>query len=195
MRMLISCCLLVGLLCVAEKAKAQAVPLDASLSKITVHVYKSGLFSAFAHDHVITAPLASGSVDTNARSVQLEFDTKDMKVVDPGVSASERSQVEQTMKSSEVLAVARFPTITFTAARAELANGSYRVSGTLTLHGVSRSLEVPVSFSGGHYTGSVKLKQSDFGITPIRIAGGTVKVKDVVDVSFDIVPSAIPQRQ
>jgi hypothetical protein len=31
------------------------------------------------------------------------------------------------------------------------------------------------------------LKQSAFGIEPIRIAGGTVKVKDEVKVEFDIV--------
>jgi hypothetical protein len=31
------------------------------------------------------------------------------------------------------------------------------------------------------------LRQSDFGILPISIAGGTVKVKDEVTIEFDIV--------
>jgi hypothetical protein len=31
------------------------------------------------------------------------------------------------------------------------------------------------------------VRQSDFGMTPIRIAGGTVKVKDDVTIEFDIV--------
>ncbi len=45
-----------------------------------------------------------------------------------------------------------------------------------------------VSLDGGHYRGSASLKQSDFGINPIRIAGETVKVKDEVEIELDIVP-------
>jgi hypothetical protein len=30
------------------------------------------------------------------------------------------------------------------------------------------------------------LKQRDFGITPVSVAGGTVKVKDQVKIEFDI---------
>ena len=41
----------------------------------------------------------------------------------------------------------------------------------------------------GRYIGSTHLKQTDFGITPVRIAGGTVKVKDEVEMSFEIVPT------
>jgi hypothetical protein len=45
-----------------------------------------------------------------------------------------------------------------------------------------------VSLDGGHYRGSAAFKQSNFGISPERIAGGTVKVKDEVKIEFDIVP-------
>jgi hypothetical protein len=31
------------------------------------------------------------------------------------------------------------------------------------------------------------LKQSDFGIAPIKVAGGAVKVKDQLTIDFDIV--------
>jgi hypothetical protein len=32
------------------------------------------------------------------------------------------------------------------------------------------------------------LKQRDFGITPVSIGGGTIKVKDEVRIEFDVVP-------
>jgi len=38
------------------------------------------------------------------------------------------------------------------------------------------------------------LKQHDFGITPISIAGGTVKVRDELKVEFDIVVKSADQR-
>ena len=61
--------------------------------------------------------------------------------------------------------------------------------GDLTLHGVTQPVELPITLANGRYTGSVKLKQTDFGIAPVSIAGGTVKVKDVIEIVFEIVPA------
>ena len=48
----------------------------------------------------------------------------------------------------------------------------------------------PISFEvalkDGLYQGTAVLKQTGFGITPVKIAGGTVKVKDEVKVAFSI---------
>ena len=41
---------------------AETRQIDTQRSKLTVHVYKSGLFSALADNHVIEAPIAVGSV-------------------------------------------------------------------------------------------------------------------------------------
>jgi hypothetical protein len=35
--------------------------------------------------------------------------------------------------------------------------------------------------------GALRLRQSDFGITPFSVAGGAIQVADVLDVSFVIV--------
>jgi YceI-like domain len=58
---------------------------------------------------------------------------------------------------------------------------------TLSLHGKTRLVSLRVVRSNGRYRGGTVLKQSDFGITPISIAGGTVKVRDEVRIEFDIV--------
>ena len=36
----------------------------------------------------------------------------------------------------------------------------------------------------------MSIKQRDYGITPISIAGGTVKVKDELAIEFEIVPGS-----
>jgi polyisoprenoid-binding protein YceI len=61
------------------------------------------------------------------------------------------------------------------------------VSGSLTIHGVTRVVTFPVVLSDGRYRGETRLRQTDFGIKPIRIAGGTVSVKDELKIEFDIV--------
>lgn len=182
------------LLLLALSLPAQAADIDLAASKITVHVDKSGLFSAFAHNHIISAPLASGHLDTEKRTIELTFLAQEMKVLDPDASDSERSTIESTMKSAEVLDPARFPEITFVstsvenpAAEAAGTGTHYLVRGNLTLHGVTRPVDMSVSFSEGHYTGKVTLKQTDFGITPVKIAGGAIRVKDVVEIVFEIV--------
>jgi polyisoprenoid-binding protein YceI len=170
---------------------AQAADLDLAASKITVHVQKQGMFAAFAHNHVISAPLASGHLDAEKRTIEITFRALDMKVLDPDASDSERSTIEGTMKSSQVLDPTHFPEITFVStsidAPAVSAPAHFLVHGNLTLHGVTRSVDMPASFSEGHYTGKVELKQTDFGITPVKIAGGAIRVKDVIEIDFEIV--------
>ena len=112
-----------------------------------------------------------------------------MKVLDPDASDSERSEIDRTMKSAKVLDAARFPEISFASISVQTTDPKrFLVHGNLTLHGVTRPVELPVSFSEGHYTGKVTLKQTDFGITPVKIAGGAVKVKDAIEIAFEIVP-------
>jgi hypothetical protein len=49
------------------------------------------------------------------------------------------------------------------------------------------AVTVDVTFKDGIYKGSGNLKQTAFGITPVTIAGGTVKLKDDVN---DLIPTA-----
>jgi polyisoprenoid-binding protein YceI len=90
--------------------------------------------------------------------------------------------------SDQVLDAARLPEIAFVSRSVRPAGENlYTVDGDLTLHGVTHRLTLAVSLRNGHYTGSVKLKQTEFGITPISLVGGSVKVKDEIEISFDIV--------
>ena len=180
--------LIVLLLLVLAVMPAHAAEIDLAASKITIHVNKSGLFAAFAHNHVVSAPLAAGTLDVEKRTVELRFHARDIKVLDPDVSASERTKVQDTMQSPEVLDPARFPEVSFASTSVAAPGGEhYLVHGDLTLHGVTKPIELPVSFSNGHYTGKVTIKQTAFGIKPVRIAGGAVRVKDPIEIEFDIV--------
>ena len=172
-------------------ASAQRVDVDKSQSSVTVRVYKSGLFSGFAHDHVIQAPIASGSIDAQAKSVELTFNVADMKVLDPGTGDSERQEIDATMKGPKVLDGTQYPTISF-ASSAVTDSGANRsqVTGALKLHGTSHQVAIPVTLHDGKYTGSVTLKQTDYGITPVKIAGGAVRVKDEITIEFSLMPAA-----
>lgn len=166
---------------------AQPRPIDVERSLMTVRVYKAGLFSVFAHNHEIRASLAAGSVDEQARTVELSVNAADLRVLDPDVSPKDRADVQQTMLSPQVLHSARYPQIRFRSTQVEaLGPGRWRVSGDLTLHGVTHPVSVDVEGENGHYRGAATVKQRDFGMTPIKIAGGAVSVKNEVRIEFDI---------
>ena len=171
-----------------QLAHAATQDIDVEHSTLTLRVYKTGLFSAFAHDHEINAPIRLGSFDEEKQTVELNVDARTLKVMDPGTSTSERAQIQATMLGPRVLDSDKFQEIKFHSTRVEpVGEGKWAVNGELTLHGQTHPLKLEVQGEKGHYRGSAVLKQKDFGITPVSIAGGSVKVKDEIRVEFDIV--------
>ena len=168
-------------------AWSQARSIDSAGSKLLVHAFKSGLFSGFADNHEVEASIADGTIDEDAPRVNFVIDSRRMKVLDPQLPPDKRQQVQERMLGPDVLDSARFPKITFESTKVErVGQGELLVGGRLSLHGVTRSIFLNVRNEGGRYVGSCNLKQRDFGIMPISIAGGTVKVKDELKIDFDI---------
>ena len=154
---------------------------------MTVRVYKAGLLSALGHDHEIAAPIASGTVDTGAQTAELHVDASTLRVRDPNGPEKDRAEIQQTMLGPEVLDSEHHREIVFRSTAAGSAgSGAWKVRGNLTLHGQTRPVMLNVTEKAGHYVGFAVLKQSDFGITPIKKAGGAVRVKDQVRIEFDI---------
>jgi hypothetical protein len=166
---------------------AQTQPIDTEHSVITVHVFKSGLFSAFADNHEIRAPIYSGVLDEAERRVEIVIDSRKLVVLDPNLPPEKRQQVQERMLGPDVLDSNQFHEIRFLAkdVKGESAD-HFLLAGTLSLHGKTRPISFHVVRSSGHYRGDVILKQRDFGITPVTVAGGTVKVKDELKIELDI---------
>ena len=184
-----------------EPAAAQITySFDAAGNTVEINVYREGFFKAFGHDHLVAARDFSGSVHFDAdkienSSVTLRVVSNSLTAVDPGESEKDRSDVQATMRGEKVLDVTRFPEIAFAStavARAEKKGDAWRVTltGKLQLHGVEKPLTLPVvvrvSEEGLTAEGEVFLLQTEYGITPVKVAGGTVKVKDRLRIHFVI---------
>jgi polyisoprenoid-binding protein YceI len=177
------------LIVLSVSAAAQERSIDAAQSRLTVYAYKSGLFSFAAHDHEIAAPIATGSIrETGDLGVNFVVKTTEMKVLDAKASDKDRAEIQKQMLSDTVLDASRYPEIRFVSTEV-VPDGAdrWRVTGDLSLHGVIKPMIVQVRRENGRYVGEAKLSQRDFGIEPISIAGGTVKVKDEVTIVFSIV--------
>lgn len=184
----------------AQQPAPGTYQLDSKNSSLQIDVFRGGLFGFLGHDHTVTCKQLSGTVQID--SVRLEdslvsvsLETTSLKILDPGVSDRERDQVQATMESPKVLNVLTYPTITFQSTQVEDVSGvgedlEIELTGILNLHGIERKIMFParVRFERDllRATGTATINQTDFGIIPIRLAGGTVRVKDQVALSFDI---------
>ena len=183
--------LVAALLSLASTAavRAESRSIDPAHSTLDVFVYKSGLFSALADNHVVRAPIDKGSItDEGELAVDLTVRSATLTVMDPGLSPDKRAEVATRMHGPDVRDSAQHLTIRFVSQRIVAEGPSqWRVAGQLTLHGVSRPVSGLVTSRDGHYRGTMSIRQRDFGIRPISIAGGAVTVKDELRIEFDIV--------
>jgi polyisoprenoid-binding protein YceI len=172
--------------------------LDSAGSELTVHVFKAGLFSGFLHDHLFVPQQWSCTAEFDpahleAFRAQVSVATASLRDNQPKLSAEDRAKVESQIASPEVLDATRFPEIRFTADRLVVSGDKSdelqgTVSGKLSLHGVTRPLEFPVRVwrrgDARVVLGKASFSQSDFGVSPLRKAGGAIAVEDRVLVDF-----------
>ncbi|MBS1842491.1 MAG: YceI family protein [Acidobacteria bacterium] len=183
----------------AKPAARTSYSIDPQLSKIEIQVAKDGFLKAFGHDHLVSAVKYSGEIQFDSRkvedsSVEFNVETASLKVIDPGESEKDRNEVQATMLGEQVLGATRYPQIRFssTNVKAGPSASQLAVEGGLTLHGVTKPMTIPVRFQVADdgtiaADAEVSLLQSDFGITPYKAAGGTVRVKDKLKLTFHIV--------
>jgi len=193
-----------ALLLIAAATSAQEksnYSVDPARSKVDIHVYKEGVFKAFGHDHEIAAKELAGQVQfdlakIDQSTVSLKIPTKSITVIDPGESEKDRHEVQATMEGEKVLDVAKFPEITFTSTSVTSAKKTpdgweLTLAGKLNLHGVKKPVSFPLHVRADarelRGEGELSILQTDYGITPIKVGGGSVKVKDKLKITFNIV--------
>jgi YceI-like domain len=177
----------------AETAPAAPSAIDVEHSTIRIRVGKSGLFSAAGHEHWVLAPIAEGTLEEGpSSSFSFRVDSRQMKVEeDKSLSADQQAQVEHTMQT-QVLESEKYPDIRFRSTSIEPASpNTWVVHGELSLHGQTRTISATVHKQENAYLGRCQIKQTDFGIEPVRVAGGMVRVKDELDVQFSVVPASV----
>jgi polyisoprenoid-binding protein YceI len=188
----------------ADETKPVTYRIDPKQSRFSVQAFAEGLFSAFGHDPRFNAGDLSGEVqmeEGNLASAALDLSVKaaSLRVADD-VSEKDRAEIERMMHD-DVLESSRYPEIIFqgqAAAVDRIYEGFYRVkiTGQLSLHGTTREhaidTQVRLVENGLRAEGETQLRQSDYGIKRVSVAGGTLKVKDEVKLSFNIVAQAAP---
>lgn len=79
----------------------------------------------------------------------------------------------------------KFPEIHFDTTDVEATEEGYRLTGTLQIHGVSRTRTVDIAVDGRTVSMNAVVRQTDFDIKPYSQLLGAMKVVDDVTVTFE----------
>ena len=181
------------------EAQPQAYEIDSTASRVRIHLGRAGLMKFLGHDHQIEAPIAEGRVevldgDPARSSVALRFESARLAVVPGSEPVDDIVKVEERMRGPEVLAVARYPEISFasTSVSSQARDGSrvrVVVAGFLRVRGRASPVEIPLEVVretvGVVARGALALNLRDLGIEPPSV-GGVVKVSNRFRLEFEI---------
>lgn len=181
----------------AEAEGREVLRIDPARSLVAIEVHRAGTLARLGHDHVVASRDMQGFVAPSEDRADLHVPLERLTVDEPELRAEAKldtrpseAAIDATRRNmlEKVLETGRFPHALIRVSRAAAGEA---LKLAVTLHGATRSLEVPASFEtlpdGMAVSGRLSLKQSDFGIVPMSVLGGALQVADAVDLRFRIV--------
>lgn len=177
--------------------------LDPTKSTFMVHADRAGLAWFKGKSHRIAVRDFSGEASMSLDAVDpasLTMDIKSASLEETGAvfTAPQKATINKEVNEL-VLETAKYPDITFksTEITGKMKNGAFdvRVTGDMTLHGVTRKVTIPatVTVEGDTFRakGTFSINRKKFGVNATEAFHGFVKVRHTIKFFFDIVGEKI----
>ncbi|WP_255206160.1 YceI family protein [Janthinobacterium sp. BJB401] len=181
-----------------QRPGVQLLHIAPEESLLTITVRRGGALARLGHDHVVASRSLHGVVAPALGRAQFRFRLDAMSVDEASLrqaagltTAPSADAIAGTRHNMlvRVLEAERYPWVSIDARR----TGDKEVfEADITLHGVTRTLRLPVRVEQTadgrrlQASGSLLLKQSDFGIVPFSVLGGAMAVQDQMELAFRI---------
>jgi polyisoprenoid-binding protein YceI len=174
--------------------------LDAGQSQFIAHAQRGGLLWFKGHEHLVAAREFSGEARLNpdslgASSLQLTVKTDSMAETSDAFTEAQKQIINRELREI-VLEPAKYPEIVFVSTgvkgtRVGVNQYELKISGDLTLHGVTRPIVIPAKLTASESdlraVGEFSIDRSDFNVKATSAFHGMVRVRKTVKFTFDIV--------
>jgi polyisoprenoid-binding protein YceI len=163
--------------------------------RIVLHTFRDGLAATAGHDLTIEVGRWSGELilDDDLKpaelTVQIDMGSLIVREGSGGIKPlTDRDRREIAVTARKTLGADRHPEATFAATEFKPGDDDGgTITGTLTLAGVARPLQLQVGKTGpDRYHASTTVVQSTYGIKPYTGFFGALRVRDAVDVDVDV---------
>ncbi len=138
----------------------------------------------------VTGTVVYDEANPSATSINASIDATTLNTNDPNRDAH--------VKSPEFLDVAQYPAITFVSKKVDTSGDEWKVTGDLTIHGVTKEVVLNVEPLGAEgkdpwggirtgTTATTKISRSDFGVTyNAALETGGIMLGDELKITLDI---------
>ena len=174
--------------------------LDASQSNFMVRAFSGGLLWFKGHDHLIRARDFSGEAQltpgaVNPASLHLIVRADSLEETRDVFTPQQKQIINKELRDI-VLEPDKYPEIVFksTSVTGKLIGANQyelKIVGDLTLHGVTRQITIPttvtITANDLRAVGEFNIERSDFNVQATSALHGTIRVRDKLKFTFDIV--------
>lgn len=188
-------------------AGGRVFTLDPGKSAIRIYVFRGGRAARLGHNHVLSAPRFTGffylppagtsnaRFDLEFRLDQLEIDNLAYRstlgsAFASTLTAEDIDGVRRHMLGNDNLQADKFPLVRVHSLQIVGESPKFAAKVQIEMHGQQREMWIPLSVEGLPdalaVTGSLVLRQTDFGVQPYSVLGGLLAVQDEVVVEFKL---------
>lgn len=174
-------------------------------SQVRILVYRAGALAKLGHNHVVSATGFQGTVDYRSdtplqTTLSLRIPVAGLRVDEPHqrravgppftgeIEPQDAQATRENMLGPAVLDAARYPEVLVRTLSISGAPPHYTVRAEVQVRGVEQQVELPVTVRADgvrlQAAGTLEIAQSGFGIEPLRVAFGSIAVRDVIEVRF-----------
>ena len=174
--------------------------LDPSQSRFIIRTFSGGLLWFKGHDHFIAARDFMGEALVTPATISpasLQFTVRaDSLAETRDVFTEQQKQIINKEIRELVLEVAKYPEIVFKSAAVTgrlTSAGQYeaQIEGDLTLHGITHRIVLPALVTMSGHTlrarGEFEIKRGDYKVKATSALHGTIRVRDKLKLTYDIV--------
>jgi polyisoprenoid-binding protein YceI len=169
--------------------------LGPAAGTLFLHTGRAGLGAKAGHDLTIEVTRWSGSAtvdlaDPSRSTVSVDVDVDSLEVregtggVKP-LTDSDRAEIKRII-GGKILHTASHPTIAFRSTSVEGTPESFTVAGDLTILGVTQPVALQGAVDTNRARGTAIVTQTRWGIKPYSALLGALKLRDDVEVRFDV---------
>lgn len=179
--------------------------LDPAGSEVRIYAFRGGRAASLGHNHVLTAPRFEGyfhraTFATAGMRFDLQLRLDELVVDDAQVRATLGTGFASVMSEEAIagtrknmlgthgLQAQQFPWVRIRSLQIVGEAPKFAAQVAVELHGQTREMWVPLTTTGWpdglQVSGSLVLRQTDFGVQPFSVLGGLLAVEDAVVVDF-----------
>ncbi|MGH9125352.1 MAG: YceI family protein [Acidimicrobiales bacterium] len=160
--------------------------------QLLINVWKDGVAAKMGHDLTLLCTRWNGTADINpenpaACSVSATIDLAGIEVLEGKGGAKSLSEGDKGDIKKNLHKALGSGQVSFQSTGISGSPSNLELQGQLTINGKSNPVNFTANASDdGQLSGKTSFKQTDFGIKPFSAMLGALKIKDAVDVSFNL---------